>query len=79
VTLPELYALTEQSTEVDLDVDAALARVLESETIKVESSRLREDNLSNLTLVERILDRYPAIELIPAMQGTIGLELAREQ
>ena len=37
-----------------------------------------EDNLSNLTLVERILDRYPAVELIPAMQATIGLELARE-
>ncbi len=37
-----------------------------------------EDNIANLTLVERILDRYPAIELIPAMQATIGLELARE-
>ena len=37
-----------------------------------------EDNLSNLTLLERLLKRYPAIELIPAMQGTIGLELARE-
>ena len=37
-----------------------------------------EDNLSNLTLVERILERYPAVELIPAMQATIGLELARQ-
>jgi signal transduction histidine kinase/ActR/RegA family two-component response regulator len=37
-----------------------------------------EDNLSNLTLVERILDRYPAVELLPAMQATIGLELARQ-
>jgi signal transduction histidine kinase/AmiR/NasT family two-component response regulator len=37
-----------------------------------------EDNLSNLTLVQRILERRPAIELIPAMQGTIGLELAHE-
>ncbi|MGA2929198.1 MAG: PAS domain S-box protein [Solirubrobacteraceae bacterium] len=37
-----------------------------------------EDNLSNLTLVERILARYPEIELIPAMQGTLGLDLARE-
>jgi CheY-like chemotaxis protein len=38
-----------------------------------------EDNLSNLTLVERILERYAAVELIPAMQATIGLALARQQ
>jgi CheY-like chemotaxis protein/anti-sigma regulatory factor (Ser/Thr protein kinase) len=37
-----------------------------------------EDNLSNLTLIKRILERQPAIELLPAMQGTLGLELARE-
>jgi signal transduction histidine kinase/DNA-binding response OmpR family regulator len=37
-----------------------------------------EDNLSNLTLVERILEQQPDVEVIPAMQGTLGLELARE-
>ncbi len=37
-----------------------------------------EDNLSNLALVERILQRYPGVELIAAMQGMLGLELARE-
>jgi len=37
-----------------------------------------EDNVSNLTLVERILEGHPGVELIPAMQATIGLELARE-
>lgn len=37
-----------------------------------------EDNLSNLTLVRRILERQPTVELIPAMQGTLGLELALE-
>ncbi len=36
-----------------------------------------EDNVSNVKLVERILDRYATVELIPAMQGSIGLELAR--
>ncbi len=36
-----------------------------------------EDNLSNLALVQRILARWPGIELISAMQGSIGLELAR--
>ena len=37
-----------------------------------------EDNLSNLTLVERILERQPGVELISAMQGTLGLELAHQ-
>jgi CheY-like chemotaxis protein len=38
-----------------------------------------EDNLSNLRLVEEILERYPGIELLSAMQGTLGFELARQQ
>jgi PAS domain S-box-containing protein len=37
-----------------------------------------EDNLSNLKLVERILARRPNIEIVPAMQGRLGLELARQ-
>jgi PAS domain S-box-containing protein len=35
-----------------------------------------EDNLSNLTLVEQILDRYSGVELLSAMQGRLGLDLA---
>ncbi|MDT4936215.1 MAG: hypothetical protein QOK11_4107 [Pseudonocardiales bacterium] len=37
-----------------------------------------EDNLSNLKLVERVLTHRPHVELIAAMQGRLGLELARE-
>jgi CheY-like chemotaxis protein/anti-sigma regulatory factor (Ser/Thr protein kinase) len=37
-----------------------------------------EDNLSNLNLVERLLNRLPAIRLIPAMKGKLGVELARQ-
>ncbi len=37
-----------------------------------------EDNLSNLTLVERILERRVSVELISAMQGRLGLELAHQ-
>jgi PAS domain S-box-containing protein len=37
-----------------------------------------EDNLSNLKLVERLLERIPEVRLIPAMQGQLGLELARQ-
>jgi len=37
-----------------------------------------EDNQLNLLLVKRILDQHPGIELISAMQGRLGFELARE-
>lgn len=37
-----------------------------------------EDNLSNLKLIEHILVRRPELRLISAMQGRLGLELARE-
>lgn len=35
-----------------------------------------EDNLSNLALVEQILEEYPAVELLSAPTGSVGLELA---
>jgi len=37
-----------------------------------------EDNLANLTLVESILVSRPGWRTIPALQGTLGIELARE-
>jgi signal transduction histidine kinase/ActR/RegA family two-component response regulator len=37
-----------------------------------------EDNPSNLQLVAHILTHRPGVRLIPAMQGRLGLELARE-
>ena len=37
-----------------------------------------EDNLSNLTLIEHLLADHPEIKLITAMQGRIGLDLARQ-
>src|SRR6185436_5251073 len=37
-----------------------------------------EDNLSNLRLIEHILQHRPAAKLITAMQGRLGWELARE-
>ncbi|MGI8550525.1 MAG: PAS domain S-box protein [Dehalococcoidia bacterium] len=37
-----------------------------------------EDNLSNLRLVERALERRPNYRLLSAMQGSIGLEIARQ-
>jgi signal transduction histidine kinase/CheY-like chemotaxis protein len=37
-----------------------------------------EDNLANLRLVERILASDPSVELVAAMQGRLGVDLARE-
>jgi signal transduction histidine kinase/CheY-like chemotaxis protein len=37
-----------------------------------------EDNLANLKLVQNLLGHRPAIKIIPAMQGRLGLELARD-
>jgi signal transduction histidine kinase/CheY-like chemotaxis protein len=37
-----------------------------------------EDNLSNIKLIERVLAQRPGMQLIPAMQGRLGVELARQ-
>jgi CheY-like chemotaxis protein len=37
-----------------------------------------EDNLANWNLVETIFTGRPGIQLLPALQGRLGLELARE-
>ncbi|MGH2529119.1 MAG: response regulator, partial [Actinomycetota bacterium] len=37
-----------------------------------------EDNLSNLKLIERVFAGRPQFRLMSAMQGRLGLELARE-
>jgi PAS domain S-box-containing protein len=37
-----------------------------------------EDNFSNVTLVDQMLAERPAFELMTAMQGRVGLELARQ-
>jgi len=37
-----------------------------------------EDNLANLKLVQRVVGHRPDVDIIPAMQGGLGLDLARE-
>jgi CheY-like chemotaxis protein len=37
-----------------------------------------EDNVSNLTLMQNLLKEAPQVRLLTAMQGSIGLELARQ-
>jgi len=49
-----------------------------AETLQGRSILYIEDNLSNLTLVEQLLRQVAAIQLLTAMQGRIGLDIARQ-
>jgi CheY-like chemotaxis protein/anti-sigma regulatory factor (Ser/Thr protein kinase) len=50
------------------------------ETLPAQTHRLLyiEDNFANVTLVEQMLAERPTLELMTAMQGRVGLELARQ-
>jgi PAS domain S-box-containing protein len=61
-----------------LDDELPAQRHAEDESAPERTVLYIEDNLSNLKLVEGVLSRRPSISLIPAMQGGLGLELARE-
>jgi CheY-like chemotaxis protein len=71
---------------VDLAADADPRAVLEEPcALSVQPAPHRdatllyvEDNLANLTLVEAILMSRPGWRIIPALQGQLGVELARE-
>jgi CheY-like chemotaxis protein len=51
-----------------------------SETTGARKRRILyiEDNLPNLKLIEQILEEHPDIELMTAMQGKVGVDLARQ-
>jgi PAS domain S-box-containing protein len=50
----------------------------ENTTSIIKHLLLIEDNLSNLRLIEMIIQRRPHIRLLAAMQGSIGLDMARQ-
>jgi CheY-like chemotaxis protein/anti-sigma regulatory factor (Ser/Thr protein kinase) len=58
----------------------ASAEPLVSRTSDEETRRILyiEDNFSNVTLVDQMLADRPALELMTAMQGRVGLDLARQ-
>ncbi len=52
-----------------------------AEPVKQQRQRIVlyvEDNLSNITLIEHIIVHRPHVKLVAAMQGRLGLDLARE-
>jgi len=71
---------------IELDITSspvAAEPVAEPTPTPVPDGELRtvlyiEDNLSNVQLVERIIERRPQVQLLVAMQGQLGLELARQ-
>jgi len=54
-------------------------RILDPPAIPAQTILYIEDNLSNLKLIEGILETRPGIRLLTAMQGQLGIEMARAQ
>ena len=75
----ELPVIQETSKATARDLDTRIPSAAEEPRSAVPRTLLYiEDNLSNLRLVERILARRPEVKLISAMQGSLGIELARQ-
>ena len=85
----DVESVTEQGSTFSVTLPAAEAPVRRFErlydgngTAEVPNGGLRrkvlyiEDNAANLTLVKRILDRRPDIDVVAANQGSLGVELA---
>ncbi len=72
-------ALAESSVaRLDQDLKNVLAPAASPASKETRTVLYIEDNLSNLELLQRLLAHRPGIRLLPAMQGRLGLELARE-
>ena len=74
----ELTEASSQMPKVKSD-----SRHLRRDDIEVDRPTLRvlyiEDNLENVQLMEEVLLLRPNVELLPAMQASIGLQLARDR
>jgi signal transduction histidine kinase/CheY-like chemotaxis protein len=75
VELPIVEGPVERYERLNGDADEAPTAVSEVHPLSV---LYIEDNLANLRLVQRVMQRRNDVEIIPAMQGRLGLELARE-
>lgn len=69
VDLPALAAPPE-TTESVAKSGPSLSKQISGKLLYIE------DNLANVVLIERLLQRRPNVQLISALQGSIGLELA---
>jgi signal transduction histidine kinase/ActR/RegA family two-component response regulator len=74
VEMPIAEPLARQTEQ---PLPAAASRHIESEA--AGTVLYIEDNPSNLRLIERVLARRPGVALLTALQGGIGIELARSR
>src|SRR5207247_7974919 len=77
----EVPATEAPEPESDAERPAMRPRALNDPAVATNGAKTVlyvEDNLSNLRLMEGIFSRRPDLRLMPAMQGSLGLELARE-
>ncbi|MEX0912142.1 MAG: PAS domain S-box protein [Gemmatimonadota bacterium] len=77
VFIVELAEAQSPLAQLTLEASSRPARVREAEGAAATILYV-EDNLANLTLVETIFAGRPEITLVPALQGTLGLDLAFE-
>ncbi len=61
-----------------LHSDTARTEATVSETTGRQAVLYIEDNLANLLLVQRVMKHRDDVEIIPAMQGRLGIDLARQ-
>jgi signal transduction histidine kinase/ActR/RegA family two-component response regulator len=74
----ELTSTENVSTSVEREAAHERGVVTASKNSTTHTVLYIEDNLSNLKLVERLVAQRPNIALVSAMQGGIGLTLARD-
>lgn len=74
----ELSVVEEPQDEIAAEPVVAPKRDADAPAVRRWRVLLVEDNLAGLKLVERLIGRRRDAELLPAMTGRLGLELARE-
>ncbi len=71
-------SLVEQAVEQKIDHGFAEGLTALGQAASFQGTVLYiEDNLSNIRLIEQIMARYPGVQLLEAMQGELGLDLAK--
>jgi signal transduction histidine kinase/response regulator RpfG family c-di-GMP phosphodiesterase len=70
-------SLVEPASDPGVDRESRAGLTASGQTASYRGTILYiEDNLSNIRLIQQILARYPDVQLLEAMQGKLGLELA---
>ena len=74
----ELPLVQDPVTQLPAAMPAVSAPVFPAQQQRQHIVLYVEDNLSNITLIEHIIVHRPHVKLVAAMQGRLGLDLARE-